>query len=55
MDHNRTVFGKIAQGLDVARKILMRPVRNDSEEFDKDRPVEPVVIRSVTIATREAP
>jgi cyclophilin family peptidyl-prolyl cis-trans isomerase len=50
MDGNWTVFGKVSQGLDVARTILMRPVRND--EF-KDRPVQPVVIRSITIETRE--
>jgi peptidyl-prolyl cis-trans isomerase B (cyclophilin B) len=51
MDGNWTVFGKVSQGLDVARKILMRPVRDD--DF-KDRPVAPVVIRSVTIEAREA-
>src|SRR5207247_1976408 len=47
-----TVFGKVSQGLAVARTILMRPVRDD--EF-RDRPVSPVVIRSVTIETREVP
>jgi peptidyl-prolyl cis-trans isomerase B (cyclophilin B) len=51
MDGNWTVFGKITRGLDVARTILRRPTRNDEL---KDRPVEPVVIRSVTIETREA-
>ncbi len=47
-----TVFGKIAQGLEVARTILMRPVRN---EDDQDRPVSPVVIQSVTIEARAIP
>jgi len=47
-----TVFGKISQGLEVARTILMRPVRN---EDDHDRPVSPVMIQSVTIETREVP
>ncbi len=49
MDGNYTVFGKVTQGLEVARTILMKPVRQD-EEY---RPVQPVVIRSVTIETRE--
>ncbi|MCI0464903.1 MAG: peptidylprolyl isomerase [Gemmataceae bacterium] len=51
MDGNWTVFGKVTQGLDVARTILTRPTRDDEL---KDRPVEPVVIRSITIETREA-
>ena len=51
MDGNWTVFGKVTQGLDVARTILMRPVRDD--EF-KGRPVQPVVIRSVTIEASPA-
>jgi peptidyl-prolyl cis-trans isomerase B (cyclophilin B) len=46
MDGSWTVFGKVTRGLEVARTILTRPVRDD--EF-KDRPVQPVVIRSVTI------
>ncbi len=51
MDGNWTVFGKVVRGLDVARTIVTRPVRQD-DEF-KDRPIEPVVIRSVTIETAE--
>ena len=42
---NYTVFGKVTQGLDVARKIREQPVRMD----EKDRPQRPVVIRSVGI------
>src|SRR5262249_47435071 len=52
MDGNWTVFGKVTQGLDVARKILEGPVRRD-DEF-RDRPQHPVVIRSVTIETHPA-
>jgi peptidyl-prolyl cis-trans isomerase B (cyclophilin B) len=53
MDGNYTVFGKVTQGLDVARKILSLPVRNDPEFPDGDRPVKPVVIRKVTIHAQE--
>jgi peptidyl-prolyl cis-trans isomerase B (cyclophilin B) len=49
MDGNFTLFGKITQGVDVARVIRQRPARDD------DRPVEPVVIRSVTIDCHERP
>jgi peptidyl-prolyl cis-trans isomerase B (cyclophilin B) len=49
MDGNWTIFGKITQGLDVARAIRARPVRAD----EKDRPVHPVVMRAVTIASKE--
>lgn len=47
MDGNWTIFGKVSGGLDVARKILTRPVRDD--EF-RDRPAAPVVMRSVTVS-----
>jgi peptidyl-prolyl cis-trans isomerase B (cyclophilin B) len=46
---NYTAFGKVTQGLDVARAIRARPVRMD----EKDRPERPVVIRSVTIDRQE--
>jgi cyclophilin family peptidyl-prolyl cis-trans isomerase len=49
MDGNYTVFGKVTSGLDVVRMIRNRPVRDD----DRERPVNPVVIRGVTIASRE--
>ena len=50
MDGNWTVFGKVTEGLDVARAIRARPVRSE----EKDRPQEPVVIRSVTVECKEA-
>jgi peptidyl-prolyl cis-trans isomerase B (cyclophilin B) len=50
MDGNWTVFGKVTRGLEVARQIARRPVRED--EF-KDRPREPVVIDKVTVHTQE--
>jgi peptidyl-prolyl cis-trans isomerase B (cyclophilin B) len=53
MDGEYTVFGKVTQGLGVARRILSLPVRNDSEYPDGDRPVKPVVIRKVTIHSKE--
>jgi cyclophilin family peptidyl-prolyl cis-trans isomerase len=53
MDAEYTVFGKVTQGLGVARKILSLPVRDDSEYPEGDRPVKPVVIRKVTIHTKE--
>jgi peptidyl-prolyl cis-trans isomerase B (cyclophilin B) len=53
MDGNYTVFGKVTQGLDVARRILALPVRNDPEYPEGDRPVKPVVIRKVTIISED--
>jgi peptidyl-prolyl cis-trans isomerase B (cyclophilin B) len=53
MDGNYTVFGKVSHGLDVARKILSLPVRNDPEFPDGDRPIKPVVIRKVVITAEE--
>jgi peptidyl-prolyl cis-trans isomerase B (cyclophilin B) len=50
MDGNFTLFGKITQGLEVVRAIHAKPVRED--DF-RDRPVTPVVMRSVTIDCRE--
>jgi peptidyl-prolyl cis-trans isomerase B (cyclophilin B) len=49
MDGNWTVFGKVTQGLDIARAIRARPVRDE----EKDRPKTPVVIRSVTVESKE--
>ena len=51
MDGEYSAFGKVTQGLDVLRAIRNRPVNQDGF---KDRPVEPVVIRAVTIETLEA-
>jgi peptidyl-prolyl cis-trans isomerase B (cyclophilin B) len=62
LDGNYTAFGKVVQGLDVARKIAQEPVQPDeggTAEEDQDvvggdyRPVKPVVIRKVTITTKE--
>lgn len=53
LDKQFTVFGKVTQGLDVARRIFALPVRNDPEYPEGDRPEKPVVIRKVTINTRE--
>jgi peptidyl-prolyl cis-trans isomerase B (cyclophilin B) len=53
MDGEYTVFGKVTQGLGVARKILSLPVRDDDEFPEGDRPVKPVVIRKITIYTKE--
>jgi len=43
----------VTQGLGAARKIFSLPVRDDSEFPEGDRPVKPVVIRKVTIHSRE--
>jgi peptidyl-prolyl cis-trans isomerase B (cyclophilin B) len=51
MDGFFTIFGKVTQGLDVARNILTRPTR---EEGFRERPVQPVVIESVTVESRVA-
>lgn len=53
LDGNFTVFGKVTQGLDTARRIFSLPVRNDPEYPEGDRPEKPVVIRAVTIHSRE--
>jgi peptidyl-prolyl cis-trans isomerase B (cyclophilin B) len=53
MDGEYSVFGKVTQGLGVARKILSLPVRDDSEFPEGDRPVKPIVIRKVTIHSKE--
>ena len=53
MDGEYTVFGKVTQGLGVARKVLSLPVRDDGEFPEGDRPIKPVVIRKITIHTKE--
>jgi cyclophilin family peptidyl-prolyl cis-trans isomerase len=52
LDENFTVFGKVIEGLDVARRIFSQPVRNDPDYPEGDRPEKPVVIRKITIHTR---
>ena len=50
MDGNYTIFGKVVQGLDVARKIYQQPVIVDDQDHDgARRPEQPIVIRKVTI------
>jgi peptidyl-prolyl cis-trans isomerase B (cyclophilin B) len=48
-----TVFGQVTKGLDVARKIHQRPAVELEEESGYSRPETPVVIRKVTIHTKE--
>lgn len=48
MDGQWTIFGKVTQGLDVARAIFQRPVQEDEPSL----PREPVIIREVTIQSR---
>ena len=53
LDQHFTVFAKVTNGLDVARKIFTLPVRNDAAYPEGDRPEKPVVIRKVTIVTKD--
>jgi cyclophilin family peptidyl-prolyl cis-trans isomerase len=53
MDGHYTVFGKVTDGIDVARKVLSQPVRNDPDNPEGDVPEKPVVIKKVTIHTME--
>lgn len=53
LDGEFTIFGKVTRGLDVARRILTQPVRNDAEYPEGDRPVSPIVIRKVVIQVQE--
>ncbi len=53
MDSHYTVFGRLTDGLEVARKILSQPVRNDPDHPEGDVPEKPVVINKVTIHTME--
>ena len=52
LDGNFTVFGKVTQGLDIARRIFSLPIRNDPEFPEGDRPEKPVTIKKVTIVAR---
>jgi len=52
LDGNYTVFGKVTRGLDVARKIFIRPTIIEEEDAGSHRPEKPVVIRKVTIRER---
>lgn len=55
LDGNYTAFGKVTTGLDVARRIHQQPGSAFENEPDGSRrPLNPVVIRKVTIHVREA-
>jgi cyclophilin family peptidyl-prolyl cis-trans isomerase len=49
LNGNYTVFGQVTQGLEVVRKIHQQPVLRNDQHPEADRPVRPVVIRTVTI------
>jgi cyclophilin family peptidyl-prolyl cis-trans isomerase len=53
LDGNYTVFGKVTSGLDVVRKIHRQPTVEVEQELGYSRPEKPVVIRKVTIHTKE--
>jgi cyclophilin family peptidyl-prolyl cis-trans isomerase len=53
LDGNYTVFGKVTAGLDVVRKIHQQPTVEVEQESGYSRPEKPVVIRKVTIHTKE--
>jgi peptidyl-prolyl cis-trans isomerase B (cyclophilin B) len=62
LDGNYTLFGRVAQGLDVARKIEQQPVQKNDENTGAEEEdvvggdyhmLKPVVIKKVTIQTRE--
>jgi cyclophilin family peptidyl-prolyl cis-trans isomerase len=48
-----TLFGKVTSGLDVVRKMHQQPVIELESEIGFSRPEKPVVIRKVTIHTKE--
>ena len=48
-----TIFGQVTRGLDVAHKIYERPAIELEQESGYSRPETPVVIRKVTIHTKE--
>jgi cyclophilin family peptidyl-prolyl cis-trans isomerase len=52
LDENYTIFGKVTQGLDVARRIYRKPTIIDEQDRDGSRrPEKPVLIKKVTIHT----
>jgi peptidyl-prolyl cis-trans isomerase B (cyclophilin B) len=54
LDDSYTIFGKVVKGLDVVRTMSLVPVIIDDSERDGSRqPEKRIVIRSVTIHTRE--
>lgn len=54
LDGNYTVFGKVTKGLDIARKIFEQPTQSaDDDGSGSYKPLKPVVIRKVTIQSKE--
>jgi peptidyl-prolyl cis-trans isomerase B (cyclophilin B) len=54
LDGNYTAFGKVTKGLDVARKIFQQPgAAFESDPDGSRRPLNPVVIRKVTVRVHE--
>jgi peptidyl-prolyl cis-trans isomerase B (cyclophilin B) len=51
LDGERTIFGKLTRGLDVARRIATQPLLNSPEFPDGTRPEKPIVIRKVTVVS----
>jgi peptidylprolyl isomerase len=49
LDGNFTVFGKIVEGIDIARAIFAKPTIVEEQDTGSRRPKEPVLIRKVTI------
>ncbi len=53
LDGERTIFGKVARGLDVVRRISTQPMLNSAEFPDGTHPEHPILIRKVTIQAKE--
>jgi cyclophilin family peptidyl-prolyl cis-trans isomerase len=51
LDGNFTIFGKVTQGLDVARIIAKQPTREQEDVVGSLRPEKPISIKKVTIHT----
>lgn len=51
---NYTIFGEVTQGMDVVDAIADAPVAQNPQTGEMSKPVEPVVIKSVTITTKPA-
>jgi cyclophilin family peptidyl-prolyl cis-trans isomerase len=51
LDGNFTIFGKVTQGLDVARIIAKQPTREEEDVAGSLRPQKPITIKNVTIQT----
>jgi peptidyl-prolyl cis-trans isomerase B (cyclophilin B) len=53
LDGHWTVFGKVTQGMDVARTIFRQPTKEDMDSPSAPYPVKPVVIRKATARSQE--